>query len=76
MTVEIILDVVPVIESTFGVVEITNGISEVESRVGVPVRVDVPIIVGVEKAETSDVGMSTNKSYKQCSNYYVQFITT
>jgi hypothetical protein len=39
--VEIIPDVVPVIESTFGVVEITNGISEVESRVGVPVIVGV-----------------------------------
>jgi hypothetical protein len=37
MTVEIIPDVVPVIESTFGVVAITNGISEVESRVGVPI---------------------------------------
>lgn len=70
MTVEVIPDVVPVIESTFGVVEITNGISEVESRVG------VPVIVGVEKAETSDVGMSTNKSYKLCNNYYVTFITT
>jgi hypothetical protein len=34
------------------------------------------VIVGVDKAETSDVGMSTNKSYKQCNNYYVPFITT
>ena len=57
MTVEIILDVVPVIESTFRVVEITNDISEIESRVGVTVSLGVPIIVGVEKAETSDVGM-------------------